>query len=913
MRKTKHLLITIVALLCSMTVSAETYPDWESGNTSHGSSQSYTYTLKIESIYKIKKAILSFDWKVSSEANYDNLIVTLDGTTILTKSGEDKGSFSMEIENTSDSYTLIVKYSKDSNISNGGDYAKVYNLNLVASEGPCGEKHTWKFTNGHLLIEGSGDMPNYTYLQYDNGPTPWYDFRNSIKTVTIGDGITSIGSEAFCYCNNLTSISIPNSVTSLGDYAFYGCSNLKTITIPEGVTSIENSVFSYCTSLASIEVPEGVTSIGGGAFMGCSNLVSIAIPEGVTSIGRRAFYGCSSLVSIAIPEGVTSIGDRTFDDCNNLVSIAIPKSIERIGAGTFEDTAWYKALYGNQYNGGVYIGKVLYDYIGTMPNNTSFIVREGTKSISGSTFEGCTGLSSISIPGSVVYIGDYAFNGCRSLKEVILEDGKETLYLGLNFRYEDDSDYDRGLFYDCPLTTVHLGRNLEISYVSPFEGISSLTTISISPNVTRGRDVFDNTGWYEDQANGIVYVGEVLYGFKGDMPVNTSIEIKEGTKSIFCDAFSDCDNLISVTTPKSLVNIGSFAFYNCNKLASITIPEGVTSIENSAFRDCNNLVSIVIPDSVTCIGDHAFYGCSSLTCFTISENSRLTDIGTLAFYWCDNLTYITIPKNVKNIGDAAFNCDRLSDVYCYAKTIPSTNLYSFHNPEKATLHVPTYALENYRNTKPWSSFGNIVAMETKPQTITLNQYGSGTYCSEYALDFSEVEGLKAYAATGYNTKTCVVTLTRVMTSQPGMGLFLKGAPGEYTIPTLEYTDDNSLNMLVGLIENTTINATSSDGLYHNFRYTIKSGDETPLFYQVEEAGFTLSAGKAYLQIPAEWMPATESRSISLRFDEDGTTDIGDAELNIQSPVQIFDLMGRRVIHPQKGGVYIINGKKTVIK
>ena len=227
----------------------------------------------------------------------------------------------------------------------------------------------------------------------------------------------------------------------------------------------------------------------------------------------------------------------------------------------------------------------------------------------------------------------------------------------------------------------------------------------------------------------------------------------------------------------------------------------------------------------------------------------------------------------------------------------------------SVLYTPFNSYLLYKDSE-WADY--FLNIEFFGETITLNQYGSGTYCSEYALDFSNVEGLKAYAATGYKTSTGIVTLTRVMTSQPGMGLFLKGEPGEYVVPTLESTDENSLNMLVGLLESTELNGVSDDGLYYNYRYTIKDGEENPMFYRVDD-GYTLGAGKAYLQIPVAWMPA-EAKSISLRFDdEEGTTDIEEEELSIfNSQFSIvYDLMGRKVSNPQEGGVYIVNGKKIV--
>ena len=200
-------------------------------------------------------------------------------------------------------------------------------------------------------------------------------------------------------------------------------------------------------------------------------------------------------------------------------------------------------------------------------------------------------------------------------------------------------------------------------------------------------------------------------------------------------------------------------------------------------------------------------------------------------------------------------------------------------------------------------------------TVTIGQYGSTTYCSEYALDFSEVEDLKAYAATGYNKRTQVLTMTRVQTTEAGFGLYLMGNPGKYTVPVIEASDDNSLNLLVGVLEKTMVNSISSDGVYANYKYTIKSGDTTPKFYQYAD-GSSISAGKAYLQIPLAWLPASASKTIDIRFDEGEFTDIDEVfdERKGESGngKTIYDLQGRVVENPTSG-IYIVDGKKVLVK
>ena len=184
------------------------------------------------------------------------------------------------------------------------------------------------------------------------------------------------------------------------DYA-----NLTELTIPSTVT-YEGKVYN-------------VIHIGYAAFDQCYNLTYVDIPSSINTIGVAAFSNCSSLTSITLKEGLEHIEGNAFADCRLLETITFPNSLKTVGSYAFSFTAWYN----NQPNGGVYAGNVFYKYKGDIPQNTSFVIKEGTVSISPDAFIKENrridyGLVDVAIPNSVEIIGEYAFSQCRALRSV---------------------------------------------------------------------------------------------------------------------------------------------------------------------------------------------------------------------------------------------------------------------------------------------------------------------------------------------------------------------------------------------------------------------------------------------------------------------------------------------------------------
>lgn len=191
----------------------------------------------------------------------------------------------------------------------------------------------WTIEEEILNIEGSGPMDDYM-----GGDQPWWDAldKEKITQVKISDGITSIGSFAFCNFSNLQSVTIPESVISIGACAFMACDSLENIKIPKNVKNIGDSAFLGCYSLTSIELPSGIECIEKMTFEN-TGLVSIVIPYGVNSIEERAFFFCDNLISVTIPNSVTSIGEFAFANCFRLKNVIIPDSVTDIGHCAFAD------------------------------------------------------------------------------------------------------------------------------------------------------------------------------------------------------------------------------------------------------------------------------------------------------------------------------------------------------------------------------------------------------------------------------------------------------------------------------------------------------------------------------------------------------------------------------------------------
>lgn len=211
---------------------------------------------------------------------------------------------------------------------------------LADENSKCGESLTWKFKGGTLSIDGTGDMYDYSedYL------APWNEHCLEITNVTISDGVTSIGSYAFCYCS-VKSITLPFGLKHIGSSAFFNCPNIQQINIPDSVEYIDPHAFSCCKGLHTVQLPALLTLISEELFAECDNLRNLSIPGTVIEIGANAFSKCTAFSLTGLPDGIKSIGAAAFEDCGSIESLELPKTLESIGEAAFGGTIIDKASF----------------------------------------------------------------------------------------------------------------------------------------------------------------------------------------------------------------------------------------------------------------------------------------------------------------------------------------------------------------------------------------------------------------------------------------------------------------------------------------------------------------------------------------------------------------------------------------
>lgn len=411
------------------------------------------------------------------------------------------------------------------------------------------------------------------------------------------------------------------------------------------------------------------------------------------------------------------------------------------------------------------------DYSGSV--TVPLLARSGIQSwtvrgIGYKAFGECSGLTSVSLPTSLNYVGDLAFIRCTSLSEI--EIPENVTWIGTN-AFEQCSSLG---VVSLPTTLTSIGSVAftdcnNISYIysqavePPTLGMNVFTNTTYSnayllvPNSVSKEKYQAAPGWsnfsrisalsyYTFEKDGIYYCqtgpntvavcakDASFNSYRGHVTIPKSVVYDYHgytVTEVASNAFRDCPELYSVYVPETVGLIGEFAFANCPNLTSVSFNSNsmLTEIGNNAFVT-SGLTSIVFPESLTKIGNYAFSNCYGLTTITIPDN--VTTVGAAAFTNCSGLTTVNIGKGCTSLGEWCFmECNALRTVTSYAPTPPAISYYTFRNNSgftSANLRMLYSSYDAYTSATYWSNFTTVTRLgyDFKYNNIYYRYTGSNT-------------------------------------------------------------------------------------------------------------------------------------------------------------------------------------------
>ncbi len=570
-----------------------------------------------------------------------------------------------------------------------------FSVNAQETSGTCGTNASWSYEGTTLTISGTGAMADYDY-----GEAPWIDdYAETMTSLVIEEGITSIGNNAFAGCEKLNSVSYPSTgFTSIGDYAF------------------------SCAKVKNPNLPRTLTHLGVGAYSG-SQAKYVSIPASLKKISDYAFEGCTNLESVGIFEGVEEIGESAFDGCAFTV-ITIPSTVQTIGVGAFMSNTQLESVY----------------------------ISAGVKDIGDAAFQGCTGLKKVGIGGnSKPALGESVFTDYdgTTLLDV------EAFYVPYGVNYDGWGGFDAEKFKTEFLGTWTNSDDPSLGSGNwRFDILEGKLTVS-------GTGKLNVAPWNDEPAiNPIVYQDYEHPGFWGGiksavfgngitslenmvcgMQINcASVSLPKTLKTITNSALEECA-FTSIDLPEGLETIDMYAFFG-SKLTSVVIPSTLTTLGYSAFLYNEDLTVVTLLPTTppTLMPELPFGECDLLTAIYVPAGYAETY--KIAEGWN---TYVDLVKDAPTTTFTYTASEKVTKFDTYANFKGAISLKSHEYDEGTQTGTVTY--EGYV-----SIIGELALTYTKLTGITIPECitSIGSAAFQYSDKLAEVnfEGTPAVTTIG---------------------------------------------------------------------------------------------------------------------------------------------------------------------
>ena len=773
--------------------------------------------------------------------------------------------------------------------------------------------------------------------------------------VKMGNGVQTIGDYAFDDCIRnvyITDISAWCKIdfSGSGYYAnpLIGGANLHLngelltdLVIPDDITEIKRYTFYNCKSIRTVDLGN-VTSIGEGAFNGCDNLTGeLVIPNSVANIGYGAFCGCRNLAGVSIGDGVTELSSGTFSDCRNLKKITLGKNIETIEQNNFDKWTVTSVFFNMN---------TVKDWFRDFPEITEVHFGDNVQTITGGAFAHCD-IDSVHIPAGVTSIEDYAFSWNQHLRKVTVAPENSVYHIDEEHHVMMETATDKvALAYQgatIPSYATAIGNGA-------FNGLLGITKLTIPESIESiGEWAFDGCN---DLKKVINYSGLLLtkgstdhgyVAYYADEVINIT-DIIDGYVFLTVEDVNYLMDYTGEATTLTLPSdfkgesyiIAEGALKNKKAITSITLSDGVTAIADSAFAGCEALEELAISATVERIGKGITAGCNALAIITVDEENPTFDSREGCNAVISNTEYIVTDVLVSNgaftqsngnktwhskwessvvegfsLSTSANNMTTSGD-YIVGYTGAGRSIYTLTAPEGFVIEGYSF---DFANTNGDNSY-----------SITLN-IGDKSYASSATTQYVEVYGLgeRVVTFTQSGTNRGITFSNFIVNIKPSdsdpvamvddmsqrfntlvLGCKTTVIPESIVvIGDAAFSGVEALQTITIPASVTIIGREAFKGCSNLAEIHVKATTPATIYSN------TFADYSATLYVPVGTLSDYQGADYWKNFFNVVTDDetLIEKVNSEETDDVIYDLMGHRVAEPQKGGIYIMNGRKVVIK
>lgn len=570
---------------------------------------------------------------------------------------------------------------------------------------------------------------------------------STLASLSIPANVIEIGTDAFTGCTSINDLRIEDSEIPIKLYCCF--KGGKTLYLGRNIKQISTSSFQENQSIEKVITNNNVTFIPEKLFFGCSNLKEIELAETVVTINKLAFAGCTNLETLTIPVRLKLIGAEAFSGCAKIEYLRIPASVEQIETKAFDGCISLRNVLFEGSDTEIKLA-CLFRHVKSLYLGRNIKYETSWKSDYKSAFEGNDVLEQVLVNEKVTRINDFEFYNCTNLKDININDYGVITSIG-RYAFANNVSLETNPVINFPIGDM------------AFSGCESLKEIEFGSSIkTLGEGCFEGCKSIED-----IKLGEKISSIGDNCFANCirlkSFDFNNKIESIGREAFMNCTSLSNLNIPESLLKIGWRAFDGCLSIDTLLFEDSKIHISldnhfesgkylylgrdilyndysgyNSPFSGNDVVEKVETNIYFTKIPSYCFYNCKNLKDVFISN--AVTTIGQYAFSGDASLERFEVGKSIESIGAEAFSdCIALREFISHSLTPAAVGTEALDdiNKMECILRVPEGTEAAYTAAEQWKEFwieGNLSPCYTVEVAVDENSIGMGTVTGSGCYD-----------------------------------------------------------------------------------------------------------------------------------------------------------------------------------